>query len=710
MAIPLALSPLGFIFSIPALIVGVLIVGYKRAMVLSTIFVLGIVMLSAVTGVQNTAYISYNAQLAHMKVSNSAALNYSIPNKAAPNLFNFGASVGTVITNLKNQNVVGSMYSEFGAFFGALGVEPLQYLSDLIGLAIIVMFIDTMAVASRSNYKGTEASLIGLGYPGLFLAISTAFGNPIGTNYILPLGSFLIAPAFLYVLELYRVDIVKALDVRKEDLRLKFGEAFEDLLAGGSNEKFSDIGDYEATKKELREAIISPIEEKAVSRAYNIKPVKGILLFGPPGTGKTLLMRAIANDIRAGFYLVRAANLVSGVPGDTERRLSKIFEVARKNAPCILFFDEIDSITRNRSQGNVDETHRQILSELLIELDGFQKLKSVVVVGATNVPNVIDPAVLRPGRFDKIIYMPLPDFDGRKEIFKIYLSKLPASKDIKIDELAKMTERFSGADIKALCDNLAQEIAQEAASQHKVLEITQSDLANFIKTTKPSTTLAQLKEYDRFKIDFERRSLGQENVEKFKTTEIEEVIGLEDAKNAVVDAVKTPMEHPELVKKYGVKSIKGILMFGPPGNGKTMLMRAVGSEMKDVTMLQMSGADIAQEDPGKAITTIKEMFNRAVENAPSILFIDEIDGIAPKRKGASEFGVQLTSEFLQEMDGVRETPGVVLVCATNRPGALDPAILRPGRFDKLIFVEPPDEPSRATLFELYIKDVPASRK
>jgi SpoVK/Ycf46/Vps4 family AAA+-type ATPase len=704
--IPLALSPLGYIFAIPALIFGVLIVGYKRAIFLVAIFVIGVVMLSAVTGVQNSAYISYNAQLAHSKLAGYPSLNYSVPNRNISNVFTFSSAVGVVSANLENQNVVGYMYAEFGAFFAALEIQPLQYIPDLVGLIVIVMVIDSVAVASRSQFKGTEASIVGIGYPILYFGLSGAFGS--SATYILPIGGFLIAPAALYILELNKIDIVKALDVRKEDLRLKFGEAFEDLMASSPSEKFSDIGDYEATKKELHDAIISPIEEKAVSRAYNIKPVRGVLLFGPPGTGKTMLMRAIANDIRAGFFLVRTPDLVSGIPGDTERRLSNIFATATKNAPCILFFDEIDSITRSRSQGNVDEVHRQLLSELLVELDGFQKLKNVVVVGATNVPNVIDPAVLRPGRFDKVIYMPLPDFVGRKEIFRIYLSKLPVSKSMNFDELAKMTERFSGADIKAMCDNVAQEIAREAASKHKVLEIAREDIVAAIRATKPSTTLAQLKDYERFKLDFERRSLGQENVEKFKRTTVEDVVGLEDVKKAVVDAVRIPIEHPELVKKYDVKAIKGILMFGPPGGGKTMFMRAVAGSMKGITMLEISGAELADEDINKAVAAIKDMFNRAIENAPSILFIDEIDGIAPKRKGATEKGVQLTTEFLQEMDGLRETPGVVLVCATNRPSALDPAILRPGRFDKLVFVQPPDEAHREQMFENYMKGVPVS--
>ena len=707
--VPLALSPLGWIFAIPALIFGVLIVGYKRAMVLAAIFVIGVVMLSTVTAVQNTAYITYDAHTAHTSMGNSPALNYSIPNKTAPNVFTFGSGISAVVANLNNQNVVSYMYVEFGELFGALIVQPLEYIPELIGIIVAVFVIDAAAVASRSAYKGTEASIVGIIYPLLYVAISSISGSGSNMVFVLAFGSFLIAPAALYVLELNRIDIVKALEVRKEDLRLKFGEAFEDLMASSPSEKFGDIGDYEATKKELKEAIISPIEEKAVARAYNIKPAKGVLLFGPPGTGKTMLMRAIANDIRAGFYLVRTPNLVSGIPGDTEKRLSNIFAIASKNAPCILFFDEIDSIARSRSQGNVDEVHRQMLSELLIQLDGFQRLKSVVVVGATNVPNVIDPAVLRPGRFDKIIYMPLPDFIGRKEIFKIYLKKLPVSKDIKYDELAKITERFSGADIKGMCDNVAQEIAQDAASKHKVLEITQEDIVSAIKSTKPSTTLSQLKQYEQFKIDFERRGLNQERVEKDKVTAISDVVGLEEVKKAVVDAVETPLEHPELVKKYGVKPIKGILMFGPPGGGKTMFMRAVAGELKGVTMLEINGAEVMQQDVNSALAAIKAMFNRAVENAPSILFIDELDGIAPKREDASEAAIMLTSEFLQEMDGFMETAGVVLVCATNRPEALDPAILRPGRFDKLIFVQPPDEAHRSALFQQYLKDVPADK-
>ena len=712
--VPLALSSLGYILAIPVFIVAILVVGYKRALVLTAVFVIGVVMISGVTGIQNSAYITYSASKAQSILAASAssvlnpALNHSVRNNGLKqaSLAGFGSGIGIVESNVGNLQIINYMYTVFGEMAGALAVQPLYYLGDMAGLMVIAMLIDGAAVASRSLYKGTEASLIGIGYPLLYLALAYANGSANIAVAVWPAISFVLAPAAVYVMELYGIGVVKALDVRKEDLRLKFGEAFEDLVASSPNEKFSDIGNYEATKKELRDAVISPIENKALAKAYNIKPARGILLFGPPGNGKTMLMRAIANDIHAGFFLVKSPDLISAYPGDTEKRLNAIFNIASKNAPCILFFDEIDAIARSRSKPGADETHRYVLSELLVHMDGFQKLRSVVVVGATNTPDSLDPAILRPGRFDKAIYMPVPDLNGRKEIFKIYLKRLPASRSINVEELAKMTERFSGADIKSICDNVAQEVAQEAADRHKVLEISQEDFVSYIRSSKPSASLAQLKMYEKFRIDFERRAFKQDREEAKEKVEIEDVVGLEAAKTAILDAVKGPLQHPEMLKKYNVNAVKGILLFGPPGNGKTMLMKAIRGNLKGVTMLDVSGADLAQEEEKGALAGLKEVFDRAAENAPSILFIDEIDGIAPSRKGASEEGVKLTEEFLVELDGITETPGVVLVCATNRPGELDPALLRPGRLDKIIYVQPPDESSRAGLFRKNLEKSP----
>jgi len=706
----LAFSQLGYILSFAVLIISVLIVGYRRAILLSVIAVLCIVAFSGISGISNSSYIVYNStyaygQLTAKQIVPASILNYTKPVHSMQSITTLVPAFAASLHVFASGTMTIYLSDIFIILINALALGY-KYIIEIIAFAVVIFIIDAVVVSSRSHFKGTKASIIGIAFPVVYIALS--YGTLTATSTAFAFISFAIAPAFIAILELLNFSVVKSLDVRKQDIRMKFGEAFEDLSAGSSNETFNSIGNYEATKKELREAIINPIEQRGISKAYNIKPTKGILLFGPPGTGKTMMMRALANEIHGGFFLVKTPNLISAYPGETERALSRIFETARKNAPCVLLFDEIDSLAKNRNMPDVDESHRQALSQLLIEIDGFTKLNSVIVVGATNVPNLLDPALLRPGRLDRLIYMQLPDFNGRKKIFKIYLSKMPLSSDIDIDALAEETERYSGADIKAVCESVAQLVGQEAVANKKILEVTQQDLLNVIAATKPSTSLSQLEEYNKFRIDFER-SLHEEPAEhKSDELELEDVIGLDDAKKAIVEAVQIPLMHPDLIKKYDIKPINGLLLFGPPGTGKTMLMKAVSNEMKGVTILQISGTDIANESTDNALSDIKEIFNRARENIPSIIFIDEIDGILPKREGASEKGVMLTSSVLQEIDGMKEFSGVVIIAATNRPDSLDPAMLRAGRFDKLLYIRPPDEQEREQLFKYYLKKAPLS--
>ncbi len=699
-----AFSASGFILTIPVFIMAVLMIGYKRAVIISILFVIAVVGFSGITGVQNSAYIIYNAAAAHIASVPPSLNQYVVPSKPGLNIFTFTHGVHEAFVQFGSNAVISSTTGVSASIAAAFKMMPQYYLSEMIVLAITVFGIDSLAAASRSKYKGMHASFIGLGFPIIAVTLSYVAGLPI-PYYLLAI-SFAISPIAIYLLEFNNVKIVRTLDIRKQDLRMKFGEAFEDLESGNVNETFDDIANYAATKRELTDAVLAPIEERAISKAYNVRPARGILFFGPPGTGKTLMMRALANEIHAGFFYVKTSNLVSAFPGETERMITNLFTIAKKHAPCVLFFDEIDSIAKSRAS-NIDEASRQELSQLLIEMDGFQKTNNVIMVGATNAPNLLDPAVMRPGRFDKIIYLPPPDYNARKQIFDMYLSKLPVSKDVSLDRLADETERFTGADIKVLCETVAQKMSQEAAIKHTILEITEKDLMDRLNVTKPSVSLAQIEQYHKFRLDFERSVYGQKGEEsEGQETSMKDVIGLDEAKKAFIDTIETPLVHPDLVKKYGIKAVNGILIFGPPGTGKTMLLRAIKSEMAGITMIELNGAELADQGVERATATIKEVFDRAKSNAPSILLLDEVEEMMLKRGSASEYSAQITSAMLREMDGISSMGNVVVIGTTNRPDAIDAAALRPGRFDKLIFLKPPNKSQRAQMFRAYLKGVP----
>lgn len=702
--ISVGFSPLGYIFAIPLFILAILMVGYKRALTVAITFVLAVAVLSGVSGVQNTAYIIYNAKSGYASSVSSQLAPFITPAKHGLTLFNFRSGLDSILSSFASQNVIDQSNAATYAIIAASGIDTEYYISEMLVFVLLVFGIEAIASGSRSKYKGTYAALIGVAYPLFAYALSYVSGIPL---QIIPMGiSMLLALGIIFLLEFFNIKIVYSLDIRKQDLRMKFGEAFEDLEAGNVAENFDDIGDYESVKRELTEAVLAPIEEKGISKAYNVRPAKGILLFGPPGTGKTVMMRALANEVRAGFFYVKASNLISAFPGETEKAISNIFKTAKKHAPCVLFFDEVDSIAESRQNPTMNESSRQAISQLLIEMDGFQQISNVIIVGATNAPNIMDPAILRPGRFDKIIYMPPPDFNGRKKIFGIYLKKLPISDDIDYDELADKTDRFTGADIKAVCESVAQKIAQEAASKHKVLEITQDDILKRIKSTRPSVSLSRIETYQKFRADFERSVYGQTGEEAVDEVSLNDVVGLDYAKKVIIDAVEVPLTHPELIKKYKIKNINGVLLFGPPGTGKTMLMRAIKKELTGVTMLELNCAEISQEGPDMAIASIKETFDRARDSTPSIILLDEVEELLLKRGEASEYSSQITSEMLRNIDGVSKLESIVLIGTTNRPEAIDPAALRPGRLDKLIFIKPPGKTQRLEMFKNYLAEVP----
>ena len=699
--IMLPFSILGSFLEIPIFVLGVLAIGLKRGMAMTAVTLLLVAIISGLTGMQNTAPIAFNASLAHSQLSGSYVAYY-VPSKNITTLSTFLPSFASSYGTLFSINVISQDLNIFVDWLIVLvsGINLILISLQILVWLVTIFVITNYVTKSRSYYKGAEASVFSFVLLAAFVVFSYAAGLTVNPMIIF---GFLITPVVLLVLEYNNVNIVQVLDVVKRDFIEKFGEDIEELTL--TRETFDDIANYEQTKKELKNAVLDPIEKRDIAEAYRIQPPKGLLFFGPPGTGKTLMMRALSNEVRAKFFYVKSSNIESPFHGEGSKKITEIFKRVSNNSPAVLFFDEIDAIAGKRENMG-DMISNELLSTMLQEMDGFIRTKGVVIVGSTNVPQLLDPSIMRPGRFDKIIYMPLPDKSGREKIFKIYLKKLPIEKDIDYDKLASLTERFSGADIKAICEDTAREVSEDASNQSKILAITNEDLIATIKSRKPSTSLRQIAEYEKFKYDYERRVHPEDTAKEAGAISIDDVVGLEDAKKALYDAVQVPLQRPDLVSKYKIKDIRGILMFGPPGCGKTLLMKAVLSQISDVKMISVSGAELTEGGYDQYLARIKETFDRARENAPCIIFIDEIDALTPSRKGASELTSQVISQFLQEMDGIRSSKGIVVVGATNLPERIDPALLRSGRFEKLIFVHPPEKEDRELLFKKNLEGVP----
>jgi SpoVK/Ycf46/Vps4 family AAA+-type ATPase len=517
----------------------------------------------------------------------------------------------------------------------------------------------------------------------------------------------------MFLLDWFGVKITREEELVAETKRGMFGlPGLVDLsVAKTGPATLEEIGNYESTKKEIHESILMPLKHRELTLVYGIRPPKGILLFGPPGTGKTLLMSALAKELRMPFYYVKCSEILSQWYGESEKNVAELFKAARKNAPCILFFDEIDSIGKKREMYANDETTPRVLSSILTEMDGMKEKEQVIVVAATNTPNILDPALLRPGRLDKIIYQPPPDDVGREAIFKIYLRKLPLDKSVDIKKLAKVTERFTGADIANVVIEAARVAAPAAVEKGKIIPLKMDDFTSVLKTLKPSVTYEMLEDYEKFRVDFERRAVKEEiKPMEERVVTWNDVIGLDDVRKILTESIELPLLHEEKLKEYKVRPAKGILLFGPPGTGKTLVVKAASHELK-ATFLSLTPADISRYGYEGAVRLLKETFNRARENAPAVLFIDELESIAPSREAyASKITEEMVAELLQQMDGLKELKNVILVGATNKPSLIDKALLRPGRLDKIIFVGPPNKDGRIQLFKHNLEGIKGAEK
>ncbi|MEM4707278.1 MAG: AAA family ATPase [Candidatus Anstonellales archaeon] len=680
----------GFIYL--GMVLAALHFGSHRSVAIAAGSILLVLLLSSVWQVDNAAYFPIKKEI----YLTNEDLQVSKPPLDMITIFSgFGIAVGNLFdfaTALR-----------LNAALSVVSTNLLRILFMDSGIAQLFIWAAVLYVVSflpgRIKTKNIEilCSLTLLLVPLFYYPMCMAFG----VEFRMEMVAYAVASVLLIAFaESMGFRFSKELEIiKKEQMKMygKFG--LQELTLSKGEKGLEDVGGYEEVKKELKEAIITPLQKAEVAYAYGLKPPKGILFFGPPGTGKTMLMRALAKEIDYPFFYVKSSEIMSKWYGESEKNITEIFDIARKHSPCILFFDEIDWIGKRRDARARGEGP-EVLSVFLMELDGFRTEKPVIVIGATNVPNLLDPALLRPGRFDKIIYMPVPDMEGRKSIFKVHTKGLPLAQDVDFEKLAKMTERFTGADIANVVAEAKKLAASEAMEKNIIVPIRMEHFIEVIENTKPSVSLSLLEEHEKFKLDFER-SMGKikerERKEAEKKIKFADVANLEDVKNALREAVEMPLLHPELLEEFEVKPVSGILLFGPPGTGKTYIVKAAANEF-NVPMLFLSGAELMERGPSQAVEVIKETFNRARENAPAVIFIDEIETVAPAREVVSP----IMGQLLQEMDGIRKTKNVVVIGATNLPQMLDPALLRPGRFDKIIYVGPPNKEVREEIFRIHL--------
>jgi transitional endoplasmic reticulum ATPase len=465
---------------------------------------------------------------------------------------------------------------------------------------------------------------------------------------------------------------------------------------------YEDIGGLHEEIQRVREMVELPLRHPELFQRLGIEPPKGVLLHGPPGCGKTLLARAVANESEANFYSINGPEIMSKFYGESEARLREIFQQAQQNSPSIIFIDELDAIAPKREEVT-GEVERRVVAQLLALMDGLSGRGNVIVIGATNRPSALDPALRRPGRFDREIEIGVPDKQGRHEILQIHTRGMPLAEDVDLKKLAELTHGYTGADLAALGRETAMKALRRYLPQINlederippaVLEKMEVKMDDFVNAYKEVTPTAMREVYI-----------------EVSTVHWSDVGGLDEVKQLLKEAVEWPLKNPEIFSRLGIKPPKGILLYGPPGCGKTLLARAVATE-SEANFISIKGPEVFSKWVGESEKAIREVFRKARMAAPAVIFLDEMDALTPRRGlGFSDSGVseRVISQLLTEMDGIVTLQDIVVIAATNRPDMVDPAVLRPGRFDRLIYVPEPDEKSRLKIFKIYTKDMPLAK-
>ncbi|HOT03552.1 MAG TPA: CDC48 family AAA ATPase [Methanolinea sp.] len=462
---------------------------------------------------------------------------------------------------------------------------------------------------------------------------------------------------------------------------------------------YEDIGGLSRELEMVREMIELPLRHPELFERLGIEPPKGVLLYGPPGTGKTLIAKAVANEVDAHFVSLSGPEIMSKYYGESEGKLREVFDEAQENAPAIIFIDEIDSIAPKR-EDTKGEVERRVVAQLLSLMDGLKSRGQVVVIAATNIPDAIDPALRRGGRFDREIEIGIPDKKGRMEIFQVHSRGVPLADDVKLENYADTTHGFVGADIALLVKEAAMHALRKILPKLDLDQEIPAELLDQLKVTND--------DFDEARRHVEPSAMREVLVE-VPDISWEDVGGLEDVKQELREAVEWPLRYPQVFAKLGTKPPKGILLFGPPGTGKTMLAKAVANE-SECNFISVKGPELLSKWVGESEKGVREIFRKARQASPAIIFFDEVDALVPRRgtyMGSSHVTESVVSQILTELDGLEELKDVTVIGATNRPDMLDPALMRPGRMERHIYVPPPDKESRKKIFEVYLRDADA---
>ena len=512
---------------------------------------------------------------------------------------------------------------------------------------------------------------------------------------------FMNAPA--YALQEIRLSVVsaspKGIVHIDENTEVELRPEYEEPTQRRADVTYDDIGGMAQTIDQLREMVELPLRYPELFQRLGVDPPKGLLLYGPPGTGKTRLARAVANESDASFFLINGPEIMGSAYGESEGRLREIFEEATKSAPSIVFIDEIDSIAPKR--GSVQgEAEKRVVAQLLTLMDGLEARANLVVIAATNRPEAIDEALRRPGRFDREIVVGVPDERGRREILGIHTRGMPLGDKVDLVELARTTYGFVGADLAALTREAAIEAVrrimpklnlEERTIPAEVLDelsVTREDFLEALKRVQPSAMREVMVEAPRVRWD--------------------DVGGLDAAQNRLKEGVELPLKDPDAFRRLGIRPAKGFLLYGPPGTGKTLLAKAVAREA-EANFIATKSSDLLSKWYGESEQQITRLFQRARQVAPCVIFIDELDSLVPARGGGlgePQVTERVVNTILAEMDGLEELQSVVVIGATNRPNLIDPALLRPGRFDELVYVGVPNQEGRRRILGIQTQKMP----